>query len=116
MRPCAHPGCSQLVSAGYCAQHADLHRQRDRYRRNSYPRESRQARGYDRQWERVRKAKLQRDPLCEDCLRADVVRPAVLVHHIESIEDRPELRLHMSNLRSLCFGCHERTHGRQQAK
>lgn len=111
---CGHPGCALYAtpSSAYCQQHRRAQRERDQARRNSYPRESRQSRGYDRQWERVRAVYLQRQPLCEDCIMGDRITPAVMVHHIESVEDRPELRLHMSNLRALCRTCHEQLHGR----
>jgi len=64
------------------------------------------ARGYDRAWRRTRDLKLKRDPLCEDCLENEFVEPAVEVHHVIKIAERPDLRLDIDNLRSLCKTCH----------
>ncbi len=35
---------------------------------------------------------------------------AQMVHHIIPISERPDLALNLSNLRSLCYECHEREH------
>ena len=74
-------------------------------------------------WKRVRAAALIRDNgMCQDCMdrfRAGYgIRPhrAEMVHHIIPLEDRPDLALNLSNLRSLCNECHNRKHpekGRQ---
>jgi 5-methylcytosine-specific restriction protein A len=117
---CKHPGCNlyTVTRSAYCATHDtarnERQREADHDRRKAYPRESRQARGYDEQWRRVRAVYLRRQPFCEQCIEGDRVTPAVLVHHIERIEDRPELRLHMINLRALCNDCHEQAHGRKR--
>lgn len=74
-------------------------------------------------WKRVRAMALQRDcGMCQDCMdrfRAGYgIRPhrAQMVHHIISLEERPDLALDLNNLRSLCNECHNREHpekGRQ---
>lgn len=35
---------------------------------------------------------------------------AQMVHHIIPITERPDLALNLSNLRALCYECHEREH------
>lgn len=72
-------------------------------------------RGYDYQWQKLRAQKLAADPLCEcDECRAGVLRTiaASVVDHIEAIEDRPDLRLEWSNLRSMAKVCHDKHTGR----
>jgi 5-methylcytosine-specific restriction endonuclease McrA len=64
------------------------------------------ARGYDAAWRKVRTAKLRRNPVCEDCARRGVLTAASVVDHIETIRARPDLRLSMGNLQSLCVNCH----------
>lgn len=65
-------------------------------------------RGYDRQWRKVRQLALARDShLCRDCLERDKVTAASEVHHVVKIEQRPDLRLCVDNLRSLCRDCHD---------
>ena len=50
--------------------------------------------------------------------RAMGVKPrrAVVVHHIQPIEERPDLALTLSNLRSLCEACHNRRHPEKGGK
>lgn len=66
-------------------------------------------------WQRMRKAKLMENPLCECCGRA----LATQVHHVTKIssadrdEDILELGFNFSNLQSLCDDCHERIHGKK---
>lgn len=98
LRFCAHPSCNELVPNGYCIIHTRANEQR---------RGSKQKRGYGDAWPKVRAAKLSADPLCEDCKEAKRVIVAREVHHIVKIKDAPELRLVMSNLRSLCDPCHD---------
>ena len=68
-------------------------------------------------WKRARRAALQRDNgMCQECMdqyRMGVgIRPrrADMVHHIIPITERPDLALNLSNLRSLCFTCHNKEH------
>lgn len=102
LKPCGKPGCPKLVSdARYCDDHAELSRQADRYRGTA------SSRGYDAEWRRVRTQALKRDKyLCQHCIAADRVTSAVDVHHILKLTTYPHLRLALSNLRSLCKGCH----------
>ena len=66
------------------------------------------SRGYDSRWEKVRQMKVALDPLCEDCWKHGVVEAVAEVHHIQSIKERPDLRLDLHNLMSLCTRCHKR--------
>lgn len=61
-------------------------------------------RGYGRNWQRVRLAKLARDPLCEDCAEAGRVVQATEVDH----RDGDVWNLAERNLRALCKPCHSR--------
>ena len=68
-------------------------------------------------WRRARKAALERDfYICQDCLaakrRGEMIRPrtATVVHHIQPIELRPDLKLDLDNLVSLCDPCHNKRH------
>ena len=55
-------------------------------------------------WRRIRKAQLQRQPLCEHCLAKGNTTPATVVDHIDgnSWNDTPE------NYQSLCKQHHDR--------
>lgn len=52
--------------------------------------------------------KLRQDPLCEDCLLEGLHTPAKDVDHVIPVRQRPDLRLVLSNLRSLCKPHHSR--------
>jgi len=67
-------------------------------------------RGYDADWQKVRAVKAAQDPLCETCARLGIDKALDVVHHIKSIEERPDLRLDMDNLQSLCTEHHEKIH------
>jgi len=98
MTVCAAPGCGALVRKGRCPAHA-LQRNRERG--------SSTERGYDSDWRKVREVKLSMEPLCHDCMDRGRVTPANEVHHIEKFRNRPELRLKLENLMSLCGPCHD---------
>ena len=68
-------------------------------------------------WRRARAAALERDHhLCRDCMAAKArgemvrARTATVVHHILPVELRPDLKLDMDNLISLCEACHNKRH------
>lgn len=68
------------------------------------------ARGYDRQWRKIRAAKLARDPLCERCQAAGRVTPAIDVHHRRKFRQGRSidwgLKTAPANLESVCKSCH----------
>ena len=101
-RPCNAPGCPALTDhpRGYCERHLP-----QKYREEDSRRGTSTKRGYDGHWRKIRKFKLQRDPLCQDCL-PKVIKAADLVHHI----DRDTSNNEDSNLRSLCEACHDKEH------
>ena len=66
-------------------------------------------------WRKIRQQALHRDHyLCQECLLHKKITPATEVHHIVPLEDDPSLGLELSNLRSLCWSCHEDTKHKQQ--
>ena len=79
----------------------------ERKRRFDKNRPSRSKRGYGRDWQRVRLAHLEMEPFCRFCKERNWLVAAQVVDHIISIEERPDLRLEHSNLRSLCKSCHD---------
>lgn len=68
-------------------------------------------RGYDRTWQKVRRAFVIAFPTCstEGCGAATTD-----VDHIKSIREAPHLRLEWSNLRAFCHPCHSRHTARTQ--
>ncbi len=101
--PCAHPGCSVLVDGGEsrCPEH-----RRQATREREQRRESSTARGYDYAWQRLRRRKLQVDPLCVGFKSQGRASLGQEVDHIIPLSQRPDLRLVWENLQSLCGRCH----------
>lgn len=64
-------------------------------------------RGYGSDWARFARRYKQLHPLCESCLIDGKTSPAVDVHHIVKLKDRPELRLDENNVMSVCRACHK---------
>ena len=79
-------------------------------------------RTYDTQrWRDLRKAFLQRNPLCVDCQKIGRVKAATHVDHVKSAAEHPELAWTWSNLQGLCHSHHsaktaqvDRAFGRQK--
>lgn len=62
-------------------------------------------------WQRVRRLKLQQQPMCEVCLQQGLYTMADMVHHKTELRTPIigwEKRLDMSNLQSICYECHNR--------
>ena len=100
-RPCQHPGCGVLVNATLCEAHT-----RTKHRERREQRGSTTERGYGYDWQKLRRVKVATNPICEDCLERGRARLTEEVDHIVPIEKRPDLRLNLDNLRSLCGRCH----------
>lgn len=109
-RPCATPGCVNVVTSGHCPQHKRPAARAGRHaaRRYDRTRGSASARGYGRQWRHVRDAFLRRHPLCVDCQRRGITRPATEVDHIQPHRGDALVFWQADNLQALCKGCHSR--------
>jgi 5-methylcytosine-specific restriction protein A len=59
-------------------------------------------------WQRLRKLKLQLNPLCETCLKQRRIEPAVAVDHIVAIKAGGTAYPPLDDLRSECASCHNR--------
>ena len=92
--------------------HRPAHLPTPREARDAYDRfrGSPPSRGYDRAWRRLRDQVLREEPLCRACLAAGRVTEAVMVHHVEPVAARPDLRLTRSNLGPLCDPHHAAEH------
>lgn len=76
-------------------------------------RKSSSARGYDRKWQKLRKAVLLSEVFCVRCKAAGFLVPAVVGHHKDEFQEVTDAaRLDSENIEALCRECHEREHGR----
>jgi 5-methylcytosine-specific restriction protein A len=89
--------------------HLGLKRERQhQLKRLDQRRGSSASRGYDADWRRVRLIALAAEPLCRFCAERGLTVPGEEVDHIKPLDLRPDLRLVLSNLRTLCKRCHSR--------
>jgi len=108
LRYCKAPGCHNLTASGYCPAHRYMEKRENKHKDKRRPNSSR--RGYDGQWQKVRKYHLREHPICQKCRR----RLARQVHHIEPISKRPDLVYAEWNLMSVCRQCHAELHRRDR--
>ncbi|GLS75731.1 HNH endonuclease [Oharaeibacter diazotrophicus] len=104
-RPASICGCGLRIASGErcpCAKR--------RKAAADAARPSAAARGYDAEWRKLRSRFLAAHPRCEACGAA-----AHEVDHVQSVAERPDLRLAWPNLRALCKSCHSRRTARDQA-
>ena len=103
-RPCRYPGCPNLCDKGvYCSQHMQF--SSDRMRGGA------ESRGYDARWRKARTAFLQRNPLCNECMKSGKITPATVVDHIIPHRGDRKLFWDESNWQPLCKCCHDRKTG-----
>lgn len=103
-RPCSYPGCPKLTDGQYCEDHAAVARRQY----NKYQRAPDINKKYGRAWKRIRDRHITLHPLCEMCLKEDMLTPAQEVHHILPISKGGTHS--QDNLMSLCRSCHNKIH------
>ena len=104
LKPCRHPGCSNLTNSKYCNEHLKIHQ-----------RPSAGERGYDSRWGKRSKLFLKVHPLCAECLKHNKLTPATVVDHIVPRRGDPILMWSESNWQPLCKRCHDRKTGRHDS-
>jgi len=108
---CSYPGCNAVVevddfdrSSPRCHAHPVTHVPKKIYKHH-YREGKNIYHGY--KWKKLRQAYAEKNPLCEHCLRYDILEPVAVVDHIEEISDGGE-PYDWNNLQSLCTSCHRR--------
>lgn len=102
-RPCAHPGCGQLVrdGSGRCAKHKGEAKKASNFTK----RLSRHERGYGYAWEKLRLVIMQRDAgLCQVCKAEGRLKPGTIVDHMKPKAEGGSDDL--GNLQVICKPCH----------
>ena len=107
-RPCAHPGCPELVSNGkYCEKHRQLHTDELR---------SASSRGYGSAWQKASRRYLQANPLCVKCMAEGKYTRATVVDHIIPHRGDRILFWDQNNWQPLCKPCHDRKTGEEDSR
>ena len=102
LRPCAYPGCCQLVERGYCPEHRPKQAERKESAawHNWY---------FKPIWRnKLRPAQLLKQPFCETCAAKGLRVRAVHVDHKEDHKGDWSKFIDPKNLRSLCSKCHSK--------
>lgn len=109
LRPCRHPGCSALVTDGYC----EVHRPKDRGRRGEEAQSWRWMYQTDEWKYGLRPTQLLEEPFCRECAKhGHRVRATDVDHIVDHKGDWARFTDH-SNLESLCHSCHSRKTARE---
>ncbi len=72
-------------------------------------------------WAKLRRRKINNNPICEICNDKGIITPASEVHHILPVEDATsademgKLMFDYDNLQSLCHDCHINEHARRKS-
>lgn len=97
LRPCRHPGCNVLTSAGYCDNHRP---------RKSVAAATRHAMYSSAVWRHLRQEQLLAEPFCRECAKRGERVRATDVDHITPHGGDWQLFTDENNLQSLCHACH----------
>ena len=102
-RPCLVSSCKDFSeNQGYCNQHQDRIRKKDRERGTAHQR------GYDAEWDKQRLLFLDENPLCVDHFKRKLIEAATVVDHIIPHKGDKKLFWDKSNWQALCKSCHDR--------
>lgn len=105
-RPCARPGCPNLVRRGRCPEH-----QKDDPSDWSNRKHDPTQRLYSSaRWQRVRERYRKRHPICERCAAQGKTTPVEVVHHRKPIKEGGA-PFDERNLEGLCRTHHREEHG-----
>ena len=102
LRPCRHPGCTALVSGGYC----EAHKPKDRDRRSTEA-SSWHWMYLTSEWiDDLRPTQLLQEPFCRECAKLGRRTRATEVDHVQPHRGDWTVFTDRSNLQSLCHSCH----------
>ncbi len=115
---CTHPGCNAVVSDGTtrCPLHPLPKQTQSTRKHYKHHYDDRGRLIYNTpEWKRIRKARLQMNPLCQRHEAMGLVVPAEHVDHIVEIEDGGD-PYDFNNTQSLCEQCHKEKTGAEKKK
>ena len=94
-----------------------INRNKQSIKQTPYKHTNQSAKYYNsKYWMNLRNSYIVNHPLCEECLKEDIITPAEHVHHIKEflkgVDDgeRWSLLLDENNLMSVCVKCHHKLH------
>ena len=119
-KQCNHAGCRNLVNFNekYCEKH---NKEKKRtYKYDYTERKAREGRYFafyrGKTWRKLSYTYRLNHPVCENCLENGIIIKSDMVDHIEEIRDNWERRYDETNLRALCWGCHNTKTAKERDK
>ncbi|WP_100065001.1 HNH endonuclease [Miniphocaeibacter massiliensis] len=101
-KPCAFPGCPELVHERYC----DKHKKETGRHYEKYKRDPKTKKRYGYRWKKIRDKYIKSHTLCEQCKKEERIKTAEEVHHIVPLSKGGTHD--EENLMALCKSCHSR--------
>ena len=109
MKICNHPGCTNFIYGNnkYCSIHKKLHIDDSKIYNEKYneTRDEIDDIYYSTKWRKLRKWFIDKNPICAECLKNDLIVAAEIVDHIVEVRDGGDF-FDIDNLQSLCRHCH----------
>jgi 5-methylcytosine-specific restriction protein A len=106
---CSYPGCNTPVevddfdrSSPRCFAHPATHTPKKIYAHHYHDGKNIY---HTYRWRKLRQAYAEKNPLCEHCLRYDILTPVDVVDHVREVKDGGE-PFDYNNLMSMCRSCH----------
>lgn len=123
-KQCNHAGCKTLVDFNieHCKKHKLIHAEKAKNKHSdSYQYRKEKYGKYHEFYKTTRWRKMSRlhkikNPLCEMCLKEDLIVEVDVADHIIEIRDDWSKRYDDSNLMSLCHSCHNSKSKREREK
>ncbi len=115
-RMCPEPGCGRrsIVGSHYCQAHKEkaearrAENMKATHRSYNSDRDNNDAFYGTERWKKLSAYFRRLHPLCAECDAKGLVEPSRMTDHIKPRRTHPELSLEWTNLRALCWACHNR--------
>lgn len=108
-KQCNHAGCRALVP--YNEQYCSKHEKPKQVRKYDYKKRKENEGKYflfykGKKWRQMSYNYRLNHPICENCIENGIIVKSDMVDHVEEIRDNWERRYDETNLKALCWSCH----------
>ncbi|MDQ8644368.1 HNH endonuclease signature motif containing protein [Enterococcus sp. FR169] len=119
-KQCNHAGCRELVpfNEKYCQKHQKTVKRV--YKKDYHERKANEGRYFafyrSKAWRKLSYTYRLNHPVCEECLSHGIIVKSDMVDHMEEIRDNWDRRYDETNLRALCWSCHNTKTARERKR
>lgn len=103
-KPCLLPGCTNLVDSGYCQLHKRyaIKNKKETFKQLDDKKDPETIKFYrSAKWTKTSRIYRNRHPLCERCIKNNIVQKAELVHHTVDLKELLKEKLNPLSYRYL---------------